>query len=244
MRKVIKRSKVMIMVFILCIMQLSVITYGGELEVNRPYVDVVIGGAYNTSDKQIETRANVIPNLLTVDYDATATSIILKFTNWGVDSIDTVSGTVTIGNKTEEFFLTRVKPGVTRETVTINMLECHEDISVCTVAMDGGDAVGSSTTDGERNIPNNLLEQWHPGGRGSAANNLNYHFDKHRRRLGISNIVSYASSAEGFRSNLSGATSSPVSGVTPNVTRWKKNGKYIDICGSKNTGLIISYGKQ
>ena len=45
-------------------------------------------------------------------------------------------------------------------------------------------------------------------------------------------------------SNLSGAKSSKVNGSTPNVTRWKKNGKYIDICGSKNIGKIISYGRQ
>lgn len=44
--------------------------------------------------------------------------------------------------------------------------------------------------------------------------------------------------------NLSGAKSSKVNGSTPNVTRWKKNGKYIDICGSKNIGKIISYGRQ
>ena len=63
-------------------------------------------------------------------------------------------------------------------------------------------------------------------------------------RVGASNIVSYVQSAKNFKGNLSGAKSSKVNGSTPNVTRWKKNGKYIDICGSKNTGKIISYGRQ
>ncbi len=73
---------------------------------------------------------------------------------------------------------------------------------------------------------------------------LNYHFGKHGSGVGTSNIVSYAQSAKNFKSNLSGAKSSKVNGSTPNVTRWKKNGKYIDICGSKNIGKIISYGRQ
>ena len=78
----------------------------------------------------------------------------------------------------------------------------------------------------------------------SASASLNYHFGKHGSGVGTSNIVSYAQSAKNFKSNLSGAKSSKVNGSTPNVTRWKKNGKYIDIYGSKNTGKIISYGRQ
>lgn len=244
MKKVIK---CMILILMLCVMQLPMITHGKTIGTSGEYVDSVIGGEYDVSEDTIATRtirANILPNVLEVDYDATATSIILKFTNIGLDSIDSVSGTVTAGSQQKSFSLTMVKPGTTSHTVTINMLQCHEEISVYTIARDGGDGIGSSTTPGERNIPSNLLSQWHDGGRGSAENNLNYHFSKHHSGLGISNIVSYANSAQSFRSNLSGATSSPVSGITPNVTRWIKNGKYIDICGSKNIGLIISYGKQ
>ncbi|NSC71234.1 MULTISPECIES: hypothetical protein [Blautia] len=83
---------------------------------------------------------------------------------------------------------------------------------------------------------------WHRGSFSSVAASLNYHFGKHG--VGATNIVSYAQSARNFKSNLSGAKSSKVNGSTPNVTRWKKNGKYIDICGNKNLGKIISYGRQ
>ena len=39
----------------------------------------------------------------------------------------------------------KAKPGTTQKTVNINMKKCHEDISVYTVAADGGDSIGSST---------------------------------------------------------------------------------------------------
>lgn len=136
----------------------------------------------------------------------------------------------------------KAKPGTTQKTVNINMKKCHEDISVYTVAADGGDSIGSSTTKGSRYIPSNLLNMWHRGSFSSVAASLNYHFGKHG--VGATNIVSYAQSARNFKSNLSGAKSSKVNGSTPNVTRWKKNGKYIDICGNKNLGKIISYGRQ
>lgn len=42
-----------------------------------------------------------------------------------------------------------------------------------------------------------------------------------------------------FAANLKGAKSAPVEGVTENVTRYKKNGKYIDI---DVEGNIISFG--
>ena len=124
------------------------------------------------------------------------------------------------------------------------MKKCHEDISVYTVAADGGDSIGSSTTNGSRDIPSDLLNMWHRGSFSSASASLNYHFGKHGSGVGTSNIVSYAQSAKNFKSNLSGAKSSKVNGSTPNVTRWKKNGMYIDICGSKNIGKIISYDRQ
>ena len=93
-------------------------------------------------------------------------------------------------------------------------------------------------------LPSDLLNMWHRGSFSSASASLNYHFGKHGSGVGTSNIVSYAQSAKNFKSNLSGAKSSKVNGSTPNVTRWKKNGKYIDICGSKNIGKIISYDRQ
>ena len=206
------------------------------------YENVIIGRA-EVSDVP-EARANLLPNRLLIDFDATETSIILKFKNIGVDSIDTIKATVTIRNVKKKVTVLKAKPGTTQKTVNINMKKCHEDISVYTVAADGGDSIGSSTTKGSRYIPSNLLNMWHRGSFSSVTASLNYHFGKHGVGVGATNIVSYAQSARNFKSNLSGAKSSKVNGSTPNVTRWKKNGKYIDICGNKNLGKIISYGRQ
>lgn len=68
--------------------------------------------------------------------------------------------------------------------------KCHEDISVYTVAADGGDSIGSSTTKGSRDIPSDLLNMWHRGSFSSASASLNYHFGKHGSGVGTSNIVS------------------------------------------------------
>ena len=79
------------------------------------------------------------------------------------------------------------------------MKKCHEDISVYTVAADGGDSIGSSTTKGSRDIPSDLLNMWHRGSFSSASASLNYHFGKHGFGVGTSNIVSYAQSAKTSR---------------------------------------------
>lgn len=107
----------------------------------------------------------------------------------------------------------------------------------------GGDTIGTTTTPGKRDLPSSLVNLWHKGSFGSAEASINYHFKIHGSELRISNIRSYVENAQNFRGNLKGATESNVNGVHL-VLRDIKNGKYIDICGSKNTGKIISYGKQ
>ena len=228
---------------IICVMMIFTVSVVPSFAADvQNYENVIIGRA-EVSDVP-EARANLLPNRLLIDFDATETSIILKFKNIGVDSIDTITATVTIGSTKKSITVLKAKPGTTQKIVNINMKKCHEDISVYTVAADGGDSIGSSTTNGSRDIPSDLLNMWHRGSFSSASASLNYHFGKHGSGVGTSNIVSYAQSAKNFKSNLSGAKSSKVNGSTPNVTRWKKNGKYIDICGSKNIGKIISYDRQ
>lgn len=228
---------------IICVMMIFTVSVVPSFAADvQNYENVIIGRA-EVSDVP-EARANLLPNRLLIDFDATETSIILKFKNIGVDSIDTITATVTIGSTKKSITVLKAKPGTTQKIVNINMKKCHEDISVYTVAADGGDSIGSSTTKGSRDIPSDLLNMWHRGSFSSVSASLNYHFGKHGSGVGTSNIVSYAQSAKNFKSNLSGAKSSKVNGSTPNVTRWKKNGKYIDICGSKNIGKIISYGRQ
>lgn len=109
---------------------------------------------------------------------------------------------------------------------------CNEELSYIKV-----------TSTGHREMPANLSSYWHQGSFPSVYKSINYHFDKHKSGIGSSNICAYVRSAQGFKSNLSGATSFPVHGSTPNVTRYKKNGRFIDIYGTPNTGKIISYGR-
>ena len=239
MRNMMKRLSLVIICIMIIFSNSAVHSFAADIQ---SYENTIIGRA-EVSDN-LETRANLLPNRLKIDFDATATSVILKFKNIGVDSIDTITATVTIGSTKKSVTVLKAKPGTTLKTVNINMKKCHEDISVYTVASDGGDSIGSSTTKGSRDIPSDLLNIWHRGSFSSASASLNYHFGKHGSGVGASNIVSYAQSAKNFKGNLSGAKSSRVNGSTPNVTRWKKNGKYIDICGSKNIGKIISYGRQ
>lgn len=200
----------------------------------------IIGGSY----KSASTNANILPNRLVVDYSASATKIFITYTNIGLDAIDTVYSTVAIGGAIRSVHPFVAKVGVTSKTVSFDMRKCHEDISVKTVAMDGGDTIGTTTTPGKRDLPSSLVNLWHKGSFGSAEASINYHFKIHGSELGISNIRSYVESAQNFRGNLKGATESNVNGSTSGVKRYKKNGKYIDICGAKNTGKIISYGKQ
>lgn len=239
MRNMMKRLSLVIICIMIIFSNSAVHSFAADIQ---SYENTIIGRA-EVSDN-LETRANLLPNRLKIDFDATATSVILKFKNIGVDSIDTITATVTIGSTKKSVTVLKAKPGTTLKTVNINMKKCHEDISVYTVASDGGDSIGSSTTKGSRDIPSDLLNIWHRGSFSFASASLNYHFGKHGSGVGASNIVSYVQSAKNFKGNLSGAKSSKVNGSTPNVTRWKKNGKYIDICGSKNTGKIISYGRQ
>ena len=239
MKKVFKKFSIIIV----CIMMFFAVFVPNSFANECPnYENEIIGGA-NISNTP-KTRANLLPNLLKIDFDATSTSVILKFTNIAVDSIDIVTANVTIGSLTKTVTFSKVKPGTTLKTVNINMRKCHENISVYTVASDGGDSIGSITTTGKRTIPSVLLDTWHQGSFPSASDSLNYHFGVHGYSVGTYNIVSYVQSAKNFQFNLSGASSSRVIGATPNVTRWRKNGKYIDICGGKNTGKIASYGRQ
>jgi uncharacterized sporulation protein YeaH/YhbH (DUF444 family) len=83
--------------------------------------------------------------------------------------------------------------------------------------------------------------KWGPGSHGTAERSLRKHFEDHGREVGANDIDQYLRKAEGFAQNLKGATKSKVAGATQNVTRYKKNGNYIDLDADGN---IISFGAQ
>lgn len=186
-----------------------------------------------------------VPNLLTVNWVASETQVIISVFNTGIDTVDTFAGTVKTGSTSKAFTATKLAPLTTKTiTVNINMLKCYEDITVDYYGIDGKTEFGKGRSTGHREMPANLSSSWHQGSFSSVYDSINYHFNKHKSGVGSSNICAYVRSAQGFKSNLSGATSSPVYGPTPNVTRYKKNGKFIDIYGTPNAGKIISYGKS
>lgn len=60
--------------------------------------------------------------------------------------------------------------------------------------------------------------------------------------MGEKDIQQYLRKAEEFAKNLKGARRAyNIPGVTPNVTRYYKNGKYIDLAPNRT---IISFSKQ
>lgn len=72
-----------------------------------------------------------------------------------------------------------------------------------------------------------------------ALANLNKHFVKHKAKVGADDIEQYMRKAEAFKQNLKGATKSSISGFNEGVTRYSKNGKYIDLTLD---GKIVSFG--
>ncbi|HWA93833.1 MAG TPA: RHS repeat-associated core domain-containing protein [Terracidiphilus sp.] len=86
-----------------------------------------------------------------------------------------------------------------------------------------------------------INSNWHEGSFDSSEESLNYHFDTHGEEVGAESESEYLRKAEAFKSNLKGAQKSPVEGATEGVTRYTKNGKYIDLASD---GRIVSFGKQ
>ena len=189
------------------------------------------------------SRANIVPNVLVIDFTATSTSVNLKFTNYGIDSIDYVKGTVSTGSSTKSFNFTSIKPGTTTKSVATNMVKCKEDISVYAVAVEGGSTIGSSTTTGSRSVPSKYINQWNKGSYSTVQNNINNQFSKNKTSIGVTNIHAYVVSANNFRNSLTSSTNrTAVSGSIANLYRYKKSSKYIDIIGNYSTGSIVAYG--
>ncbi|HZL26960.1 MAG TPA: RHS repeat-associated core domain-containing protein [Acidobacteriaceae bacterium] len=84
---------------------------------------------------------------------------------------------------------------------------------------------------------------WHQGGYDSAVDSLLDHYKAHGEEVGAKSEQDYLRKAEAFKDYVKqgGATKKAIEGVTENVTRYYKNGKYIDLT---RDGKIISFGKQ
>ncbi|AVL74176.1 MULTISPECIES: hypothetical protein [Providencia] len=88
---------------------------------------------------------------------------------------------------------------------------------------------------------NKIKDQWHQGSFNLPEESLQKHYEKHGKEVGASDIEQYQRKAEEFSRSLKGAKTSKIRGATDNVTRYYKNGKYLDKTAD---GKIISFGKQ
>ena len=84
-------------------------------------------------------------------------------------------------------------------------------------------------------------QKWAQGSYGSPEESLQAHYNKHKDEVGAKDAEQYLRKAEDFAKNLRGATKKSVPGYTDGVTRYYKNGKYIDL---DPDGNIISFGRK
>ncbi|WP_140921496.1 VENN motif pre-toxin domain-containing protein [Limnobaculum xujianqingii] len=86
-----------------------------------------------------------------------------------------------------------------------------------------------------------VSDNWHSGSFDSSEDSLLKHFNKHGTEVGAADVEQYLLKAQYFANDLKGAKKVQISGATEGVTRYYKNGKYIDMTSDKK---IISFGRQ
>lgn len=205
----------LMLVLILCVTS-SVSVFAAETNSSNEHPNSsewIIGSA----DEKPQSR---IPNWLNIDWDATATQILIYVQNVGVDTVDIFSGTVTVEDGTPvPFTALNIAPLTTRTiTVTVNMQQCYEDIVVKYYAVDGGTEFGEGSSPGHREIPSSLSSLWVKGSFSTVYGSINYHYSTHGAEVGSTNIVDYATKASTYRSAV-------VSDIS-NLTTTELNNKY------------------
>lgn len=205
----------LMLVLTLCITS-SVSVFAAEGPFSNEYPDSsewIVGGA----DAKPQP---CIPNWLNIDWDATATQVLIYVQNVGVDSVDVFSGTVTIEDGVPVPFTALNLAPLSKQTitVTVNMQQCYEDIVVKYYAVDGGTEFGEGSSTGHREIPSSLSSLWVKGSFVSVYNSINYHYSTHGAEVGSTNIVDYATKAATYRSAV-------VSDIS-NLTTTELNNKY------------------
>jgi len=145
-----------------------------------------------------------IPNWLVLDWDATATQVIISVQNVGVDTVDICSGTVYVENVyAGSFTITNIAPLSTRTaTVNTSMKKCYENIVVNYYGVDGGTEFAEGSSPGHREIPSSLSSIWQQGSFSTTYASINYHFSTHGAEVGTTNIVDYATKAKNYRNSV------------------------------------------
>ena len=198
-----------------------------------------------------------IPNMLVVDWKATATQILIYVKNCGVDTVDAFYGTVKVINGSSKSFSAYNLKAFKTTTikVNINMTRCDERITVSFYGVDGKREFGKGSSNGSRKIPSSLSSLWNKGTFKSVYDSINYHYSKHHNEVGTNDIVSYATKAQNYRNSVvsdiknlsnnklkSKYTITISNGSVPaKKYKHKTNKQYIII---SNSGYkILSYGK-
>ena len=128
-------------------------------------------------------------------------------------------------------------------------VELSKAFSVSLVKTGGG---GTSSSSVENNSSNGAdttstksklnTGKWNKGASSTPEKSLLEHYFKHKDEVGASSPEQYLRKAEEFARNLKGARKAyNIPGYTKGVTRYYKNGKYIDLAPD---GSIISFGRQ
>lgn len=93
-----------------------------------------------------------------------------------------------------------------------------------------------------------LARHWDRGSFDSPGDSLQWHFEKHGREVGATDVASYARKADGMYDAVVGdswGTGMPVPGETSNVRRFTRGARYMDVYRtSSNLRLIISFGAR
>ena len=90
----------------------------------------------------------------------------------------------------------------------------------------------------EKNID---VSAWDKGSFDCVEDSVANHFYKHGREVGADTVEQYLQKSIDFARNTRNARKTPVSGATYGVTRYSKNGKYVDLTVDRK---IISFGKK
>lgn len=234
-------KKFILIIFSIFIINLQSNVFADNKNINNS--EEIIGYSENVLGRSKNAKAIDFPNVITLDWTATSSSVNLVIQNTGIDSVDTLSGTVKTGSYSKSFSISNLKTNITKLSIPINMEACLENIVVDYQASDAGSQIVKTTSSGHRQIESVYSSQWHKGADPTLYGAINKHYKKHKLEIGSTNIEAYVRSSITFRSTVNKSPDALVPGATPNVYRWRKNGKYIDLYGAKNTGLIISYGK-
>ena len=84
-----------------------------------------------------------------------------------------------------------------------------------------------------------MLVQPYKGSFDCVEDSVANHFCKHGREIGADTVEQYLQKSRDFSRNTRNARKTPVSGATYGVTRYSKNGKYVDLTVDRKIYIFL-----